>query len=381
MRFLFVTAAFTGHYNPLVPLGWAARAGGHDVIVASHPSFAKTITCAGLPALPVGRDIEPFTFLSRGRGRPNRSANGNDRGPAGFRRAAEGLAELMAPDAADFARSWRPQVVVYEPMALAGPLLGRIVGVPAVRHLWTMDFTGPSNDFARDMEGPLVTSYGFDRLPVNGDLTIDPCPPRLQIADKIPRQLIRYIPYNGPAVFPAWLREPPVRPRVCVTWGTTLGHLGRMAHVPQVVRALADLDVEVVVAVLDAHRGLFTDLPANVAFVGPIALDLLLPTCAAVVHQGGGGTTMTALVHGVPQLVVSSLPDQAFNARRLAAVGAGRYAPSGDRANTEEILAEARIILSDPGYRQIATELRGELLAQPTPAEVIPVLEELAAHH
>jgi UDP:flavonoid glycosyltransferase YjiC (YdhE family) len=285
---------------------------------------------------------------------------------------------LMARDAADFAKSWRPHVVVYEPMALIGPLLARIVEVPAVRHLWTMDFTAQSDDFSRDLEGPLVAAYGFDRLPVNGDMTIDPCPPHLQIADTLPRQLIRFVPYNGPTEFPGWLREPPVRSRVCVTWGTTLGHLGRMAHVPRVVRALADLDVEVVLAVLDTHRELFPDLPANVGHVGPIALDLLLPTCDAVIHQGGGGTTMTALVHGVPQLIVPSVPDQVFNAKRLAAAGAGRYTPSGDRASTEEILAEARIVLSDPRCRRAARELRRELLAQPTPAEVIPVLEELA---
>src|SRR4029450_4726052 len=98
---------------------------------------------------------------------------------------------------------------------------------------------------------------------------------------------IRYIPYNGPARLFDWLREPPQRRRICVTWGTSLHSLGaqRMRHVPRVVEALADLDAEIVVAVLDEHRALFTDLPANVTRIGPVPLHLLLPTCEAIVHQ------------------------------------------------------------------------------------------------
>jgi UDP:flavonoid glycosyltransferase YjiC (YdhE family) len=381
MRFLFATAPYTGHFYPLVPLAWAASAAGHDVLVASLPAFAQTITRAGLTALPVGPGIDPFTFLAksrepdaaRGPGRP-----APQRGMAGFRLAAERLAGLMAADAVDFTGSWRPDVVVYEPMALLGPLLARIAGAPAVRHLWTMDFTASAREFARDIDGTLATGYGFDRLAANGDLTLDPCPPRLQAADGLRRQPIRYVPYNGRATVPAWLRTRPSRPRVCVTWGTTLGHLGRMGHVPDVVQALGGLDCEVIVAVLAEHCKLFTGLPPNVAHVGPVALDLLLPTCSAIIHQGGGGTTMTALVHGVPQVIIPSLPDQAFNAAQLAATGAANHAPIGELPGPDVILARAQAVLADPRYRQAASELRAELRAAPAPAQVVNVLELVA---
>jgi UDP:flavonoid glycosyltransferase YjiC (YdhE family) len=388
MRLLFVTAAFAGHYNPLVPLGWAALADGHEVMVASHPGFASTITGSGLPALPVGPDIEPFAFMAGrredgqdGQGGPDRQARDGARSRAGFRQIAERFAALMADEAVDFTRYWRPDAVVYEPMALLGPLLARIVGVPAVRHLWTMDFTAHASDFSSEADSPLAAAYNVGRVPVHGDLTIDPCPPRLQIADDLPRQLIRYVPYNGRAVVPDWLGTPPARPRVCVTWGATLGHLGRMGHVPGVVRALGELPCDVVIAVTDEQRELFTDLPANVTHIGPVALDQLLPSCDAVVHHGGGGTTMTAAVHGIPQLILPSLPDQAFNARQLAAAGAGRHIPPGAGQTPEAVLAETRLILTRPGYRQAAGDLRAELLAQPTPAEVTRVLERLAARY
>ena len=390
MRVLFATWAGGGHYAPLVPLGWALRAAGHDVLVASHPSYAATIAGSGLAALPAGRDIDMFALLgAKRRGeewrmwRPEGAGAGpipNRRGYEGMKDTAEQVAHVLADDVVAFARYWRPDLVVFEPTSFVGPLVARLLGIPAVRHLWTADFTAPVNGF-----GPTVSSlparFGLGELGVLGELTLDPCPPRLEVADDLPRQPIRYVPYNGPAVLPGWLREPPARRRVCVTWGTSLTGMGgsdRMSHVPGVVRALAGFDVEVVVAVLESQRELFTEMPANVRSVGPVPLHLLLPTCDAIIHQGGGGTLMTALVCGVPQLVVPSIPDQTFNARQLAATGAGRYLPGGEAVTEAAVAEHAGSVLDDPACRDAARQLQAEALALPAPADVVGVLEQLA---
>src|ERR1700729_2458318 len=324
LRVLFPTWAFSGHLNPMVPLGWALRAAGHETLVASHPSFAPVIARAGLPALPVGPefdlDAEVRAETIAGRWYDESSLTPEeirrrDRSLVGLQ-APRRSAEVMADDLVAFARYWRPDLVVFEPTSFVGPLVARLLGVPAVRHLWTADFTAPLNLVEERLLGPLFARFGLDEIGVLGELTLDPCPPRLEVADDLPRQPIRYVPYNGPAVLPGWLREPPARRRGCVTWGTSLTGVGgsdRMSHVPGVVRALAGFDVEVVVAVLESQRELFTEMPANVRSVGPVPLHLLLPTCDAIIHQGGGGTLMTALVCGVPQLVVPSFPDQTFN--------------------------------------------------------------------
>jgi UDP:flavonoid glycosyltransferase YjiC (YdhE family) len=280
-----------------------------------------------------------------------------------------------------FARYWRPDLVVFEPTSFVGPLVARLLGVPAVRHLWTADFTAQLDLVERWLLGPLFARFGLDEIGVLGDLTLDPCPPRLEVADDLPRQPIRYVPYNGRSVLPGWLREPPARRRVCVTWGGSLTGVGltdRMSHVPRVVRALGGLDVEVVVAVLESQRELFTELPANVRSVGPVPLHLLLPTCDAIIHQGGGGTLMTALVCGLPQLVVPSIPDQAFNARQLAGTGAGRCLPGGEAVTEAAVAEHAGSILDDAAYRDAARVLQAEALALPAPADVVPILEQLA---
>jgi UDP:flavonoid glycosyltransferase YjiC (YdhE family) len=388
MRVLFASWAASGHLAPLVPLGWALRAAGHEVLVAIDPSYAGQVTRAGLPALPVGPDIDLFAlFRARRDGEPWRPGRAGATGVApragllGMKDVAEAVAEAQADDLVRFARAWRPDLVVYEPVALAGPLVARVLGVPAVRHLWTVDYTTPANGFPDTVAGDLARRFGLAEFGVLGDLTLDPCPPALQVADDLPREPVRYVPYNGPSVSPDGLATPTARRRVCVTWGASLGDLrmSHMRHVPGIVRALGALDAEVVVAVLDGHRDLFAGMPANVSAVGPVPLHLLLPTCDAVVHQGGAGTLMTALAAGVPQVVVPTVLDnQRFNARHLAATGAGVQVTAEPDDLGDAVLAHAGTVLDDPAYRRAAGRLRVEHARRPTPAEVVPVLKALA---
>src|SRR5690348_12329755 len=57
MRILMSTWGWRSHFYCLVPIGWALRAAGHEVLVASHPSMTATIGLSGLPAVPLGRDL------------------------------------------------------------------------------------------------------------------------------------------------------------------------------------------------------------------------------------------------------------------------------------------------------------------------------------
>src|ERR1700729_3554158 len=159
LRVLFPTWAFSGHLNPMVPLGWALRAGGHETLVASHPSFAPVIARAGLPALPVGPefdlDAEVRAETIAGRWDDDLTAEeirDRHRDLVGLQ-APRRSAEVMADDLVAFARYWRPDLVVFEPTSFVGPLVARLLGIPAVRHLWTADFTAPVNGF-----GPTVSS-------------------------------------------------------------------------------------------------------------------------------------------------------------------------------------------------------------------------------
>ena len=212
---------------------------------------------------------------------------------------------------------------------------------------------------------------------------MDPCPASLQYDGAIPSRIpARFVPYNGTGDAPRWLTQPPRRPRICVTWGrmSTVIAGGDGFFVPQILKALAacDVEVEVVVTLTADDRRLLgdADLPGQVRITENLPLHLLLPSCDAIIHQAGAGTTLTAASFGLPQLLVAGIMDQLANAERIAAAGAG-VALSWADASPETITAGIKTIVSDQATRQAAHDLRDEIHAQPAPADVAATLRQL----
>jgi UDP:flavonoid glycosyltransferase YjiC (YdhE family) len=393
MRVL-MTWTWPTHYLHMVPLGWALRAAGHEVRVASRPALAATTVASGLPALPVGHDIDVMAVRRRpghgaGPARADGTAPGWREPPRQRIIAAIGtwatVAAATADDLVSFARSWRPDLIVYDPMAYAGVLAADVVGVPAVRHIWGVDLAyGNRDDDPHLIDDvpefkPLLDRFGLDSFDDLGALTLDPFPPSMQLPTPLSRQHLRYVPYNGPGVQPGWSLEPPHRPRVCITWGTTGAQYRERGYylAPRAVAAAAELGVEVIVATTPDQRELLGELPDGVRVAESVPLHMLLDGCSAIVHQGGGGTTLTALRAGVPQLVVGQLPDHRLHAHRVAEAGVGLQLDADDAEPTALREGLARL-LKNPAHPAAAAQVREEILRQPSPAEVVPVLEHLA---
>jgi UDP:flavonoid glycosyltransferase YjiC (YdhE family) len=390
MRVLLTSWAQPTHYFPMVPLGWALRAHGHEVRVASQPALADVITRSGLPAVVTGHDVDMKTIfegLSGGAGSGGKPPWANRAQlSAGQQRVwtIKGL-EIFVPildamigDLLDFARQWQPDLIVFEPTTWAGPLAGAVLGVPAVRHLWGIDFTLKTREYEPEVLGPTLDRLGLAEAETLGAVTVDNCPPSLQVPGTYPRLGVRYVPYNGPGTAPDWLLDPPPRPRVCVTWGATNAHLmPDLTDTRPVLEALARMDVEVVAALSAADARRLGPPPERVRVVESLPLHLLLPTCDLIVHQGGMGTCMTAFSFGLPQLILPVLPEQRFNAHRLAASGAAITLPPWE-ANPDELRGRLTELLDAPEHRAAAGRVRAEMQAQPPPTEVVADLERLA---
>lgn len=391
LRILMSTWGWRSHFYGLVPLGWALQAAGHEVRVASHPALVPAITAAGLAAVPLGADLD-FAEAFAGR-------IGAVGALEGATRAAEPVdavepaitadggvvrfADALLDDLVAFGRAWRPDLMVWEPFNLAAAVAAAALDVPGVQHLWGPDSSVTLRLDPEEVLGPLAGRFGLAATDVDlaGVLALDPVPPPMQVPAIRPGQPIRYVPYNGPAVLPSWLHRPPQRPRVCVTAGTMMAGVGLSDRLdlPRVIRAVAGLDVEVVVLVERAQQAGLGGLPSNVRLVdGPLALRLVLPTCAALVQQGGAGTTMTALGHGVPQLILPQVSDQHFNGERLALTGAGTWLPAA-RADDDTLRELVGQLVGDGPWRGSAALMRDRVRAMPTPAEVVPALVALAA--
>jgi UDP:flavonoid glycosyltransferase YjiC (YdhE family) len=146
---------------------------------------------------------------------------------------------------------------------------------------------------------------------------------------------------------------------------------------PVVVKALAGLGVELVVAITSGQRELLGEVPAGVRVLCDAPLASVLRGCGLVVHQGGAGTALTAGLSGVPQLVLPQLPDQVTNADNLVAAGVARVLRPG-QADPDAVQAAALALLTEHRYTEATRRLQAEILAQPTPADVVGVLEGVA---
>jgi UDP:flavonoid glycosyltransferase YjiC (YdhE family) len=82
-----------------------------------------------------------------------------------------------------------------------------------------------------------------------------------------------------------------------------------------------------------------------------------------MICHGGHGTMLRPLMHGVPVICMPMGRDQADNAARIAARGAGLTLPS--RSGVQAIRRAAQAVLADPAYAAAAAALgariRGEV--------------------
>lgn len=408
MRVLFVTWSEKSHFFSMVPLAWAMTTAGHEVRVASQPELADVITQSGLTAVPVGTDhrvyeITPdilpadFELFDFGENRPERLTwpwvrKGYD---YSTRFAFSLFNDTMVDDLVAYCRSWQPDLIVWEPLTYAGGVAGQVTGIPHARLLWGPDIlgrmrahfhrlhaeqpAGERDDPLRTWLAGVVERFGceFDETVVTGRWTIDQMPAALRLPLDLDVVPVRFVPYNGPSVVPGWLRHPPERPRVCLTVGTTMrDHAGREVPVADLVEALADLDVELVATLTAAQRETLRRTPEHTRIEEFVPMNALLPTCSAVIHHGGFGTTSAAMLHGVPQLIVPWLWDTQVKGELLQEAGAGLYLPEVTPEAARDNIVR---LLEDPAFAAGARALRAEVLAEPTPNDVAAVLEKRAA--
>lgn len=407
MRVLFTVSPWAGHYYPMVPLGWALQSAGHEVRVLCTPVGAPWVRSSGLTPAPLLTDYDNQMFWSRlwhqqrvlrgvalDTGLPllhpltgERMQRADEFDWPAYKKEHEaefGSAWLdKMKRTLVFVKTWQPDLVVHDLMSTEGPFSAVFQNVPAVLHLWGpvgTDEIEPGLRIVPDYSNGILRRMGVDKP--GRDMVryvIDPSPsgiaPPIGGAQRIP---MRYVPYNGPGEAPEWVFDQPAKPRVCVVWGHTLSRFGPDAFlVPDILAALADLDIEVVVAINPKDVPFLGEVPANARVLEQFPINLLLPSCSAVVHHGGAGCVMSAVVAGTPQLAVPFESEQQANGRRVAEAGAGIHLRAKD-VTPQDIRAGVLRLLEDPSYAAGARALAEDLAARPSPADVVPVLEEIA---
>jgi UDP:flavonoid glycosyltransferase YjiC (YdhE family) len=391
VKILFATAPGYGLTLPLIPLIWAARAAGHEVLLATTSEMTDAGARAGLPVVDVfpRRDVWHDLMTSV-------TAAGVDAAdlPEEYRLAGRSgnpfgmFTVSMTEGTIEAGRVFGADLVVHTSDHAAGMLAAAALGVPALevgnRVSWSVrdaDWRAEHHVFGEDEVSdrvrerlgigdakPLVLARIDPRAPSMGGLAAgeEPADER----DGVPWWPMRFVPFNGGTVVPEWAMRRPDRPRIAVTLGTVVPLMSGVTNLRVVIEALGGMDADVVLAAGQADLTDLGALPENVRSVGFLPLSAFLPTCAAIVHHGGSGTTAAPLFYGVPQLVLPAFADNPMAAQRVADRGVGL---SHDPATVDvaTVRAMVRRLLDEEDFRVAAAQVSAEMATQPSPAAVL----------
>jgi vancomycin aglycone glucosyltransferase len=97
------------------------------------------------------------------------------------------------------------------------------------------------------------------------------------------------------------------------------------------------------------------DQASDCIAIGDVNQEALFPRLAFAVHHGGAGTTVTAALAGIPQLVVPMFGDQPFWARRVVGLGIGASVPVAELS--VDRLASALRSVSEPNVSERARSI------------------------
>jgi glycosyltransferase (activator-dependent family) len=422
MKVLFATANDGSFLHPMISLAWALRTAGHEVLVANQAFATPHVTAAGLTAVPVGRQTAPDRLLTAMRVTPEMLEEARP----GLQPPYDAIdpeheptwAELLSAYVEDvdrcryenfpmiaglvaLARDWRPDLIVWEPFTLAGPIAAKASGAAHARMLFGIDVFGVARrrfldrmaeqpperqaDPLADWLGGYARKYGagFTEDMACGQFTIDQYPTVLQVeAAGLDYLHSRYLPYGGKACVPAWLQVPPDRTRIALTMGFTASGFfnGFGFSLQDVLDRLGSLDVEVVAVVDEGQQAKLGRVPDNTRLASWVPLDVLAGACSAAVNHAGGGTLSTFAVHGVPQLTLPYHFDEPVLGRNHAAFGAGLTIRPGE-ATGEAVRDAVRRLLDEPAFAERAGRLRDEMAALPSGNRLVRRLEERVAEY
>ncbi|MBW8484783.1 glycosyltransferase [Actinomadura parmotrematis] len=385
-RFLFVVPPLVGHINPTVALAAELTSRGHRVAWAGHRETLEPLLRPGSRIYPA-EDPELTAKLQDAR----REWLGL-RGPAALKFLWEEfivpLGHAMMPGVEAAIDRFRPDAIICDQQALAGPVAARLNDVPWVTSATT------SAEFTRPLAAmPLVEEWVREQI---GDFQLD-----YEIEDLLDLRFSDHLvlvfstaalmgdtsffpdhfAFIGPALgrpaagaaadFPwEWLDGK--RPAVLVSLGTVNGEAGeRFFRVA--AEAVADLDVQ---AVFVAPEGVLPDPPDNILVRPHVPQLKVLERMSAVVTHGGHNTVCESLAHGLPLVVAPIRDDQPIIARQVEGAGAGltvRFA----RASAGELAEALFEVLTEDSFTEAAERVRASFAAAGGAAEAADRLEKL----
>ncbi|MEU7868655.1 nucleotide disphospho-sugar-binding domain-containing protein [Dactylosporangium sp. NPDC049140] len=373
MRILFSACPLSGHVATILPLALAARAAGHEVVVATGAGVLAPLLRHRLETWPVGT---PEAGLPGGGTTAQRSAF--------FANSAAGRAEDLIPRA----RDWPPDLVISDTAEVAGVVAAAVTGARHVVHgLGIMPPMVLWNAYAVHLDG-LLTRWG---IPATADAVreatyLDVCPPALRRpGEPIWTRTLDLRPTTAgwgaphPAASPRQLtadldsgsrRQLTARIDALPHRDTVLARPGSPAEAAAILSALDGHPINLVMCADPADLG---PQPPNVLVTPGWPDPAVLSRCHVLVSRGGPGVALPALAHGLPQLILSlenTAPDG-----DMTHAGAALTVNAPDPAAVERaVRTHVPRLLKDPIFAAAAAWAQVEIAAMSSPEAVVRAL-------
>jgi UDP:flavonoid glycosyltransferase YjiC (YdhE family) len=293
---------------------------------------------------------------------------------------AETAPAPMLADLRALTGRWHPDLIVHEEGEYAAPLLAALLDRPCVTHSWPAPASPvDARQVATDALAGLWQQLVDKPARVTGELYLDACPPPLQSAAvrSIPAVMaVRPEPFDGPVLpLPARLHHLP-RPAAYVTFGTVT-EFARPDRLAAAARATAREVATVLVTCGPNDPADITAAEPNVHVERYLPQRQVLARSDVVISHGGAGSTLGALIAGLPHLVLpQGAPSQERSGHRLDATGAG-LTISPDNQNEDSIQSDVRRLLQEPSFAHTARRIAKELETLPAPPHVARKVLEL----
>jgi UDP:flavonoid glycosyltransferase YjiC (YdhE family) len=374
VRVVFSCFPSEGHFAPLLPLARALAERRHDVAFAVAEGWRFRVAEEGFESLAAGPDAADVQAQFE----PERAEifrlPVEQRRPLQFSTLFGRLhAPAKLPELLAATRDFRAEALVYDSGDLAAPIAAAVLGIPPVNHSFGAMVPFAALERAAPFVEPLWREHGLDPDPYAGafrGLFVDLAPASFAWERPLGR-VVRLRPTStASSAAPPWLDELE-QPFVYATLGTVWNR-------PALLRVLLDA--------LDGDRRALVTTGRNVdpRQLGPIPPGVrveafvpqahVLGRCAAVVSHGGSGTTLGALAHGLPLVLVPQAADQFDNAARCATAGAAIVLPP-EELTAEALRAALARVLGEASFADAARRIAAEIDEMATPAEVAAEVE------
>jgi UDP:flavonoid glycosyltransferase YjiC (YdhE family) len=165
------------------------------------------------------------------------------------------------------------------------------------------------------------------------------------------------------------------RPRALIACST--GAQGQRETFQRMIDAMEAVEID---AIATAGPNLdVADLraPENVHLIRGAPHDLVMKDVSVVISQGGHGTTIRSVINGLPQLILPMGRDQAANAARIEAKGAGLQLPAA--ASEADIAAAVNRLIGEPQFKMAARLLGEAIKADIDRSSLVDEMEAIAA--